>query len=49
MVELQQKNAELQMQVDTMLKRPYEAVFALAGSKSVDGTAQLVGMHLFDV
>jgi hypothetical protein len=45
-VELQSKNAELEQKLANLMERPYEAVFALAACKSVDGTTQLVGMLL---
>jgi hypothetical protein len=44
--ELRSKNAELEKKISDLMEKPYEAVFTLAASKSVDGTAQLVGMLL---
>lgn len=43
---LQQTNAELQETLNRLMSKPFEAVFTLAASKSIDGTAQLVGMPL---
>jgi hypothetical protein len=48
-VELQSKNAELEQKLADLMQHPYEAVFALAGGKSVDGTTQLVGMFLVNI
>jgi hypothetical protein len=44
--EQRSKNAELEKKISDLMEKPYEAVFTLAASKSVDGTAQLVGMLL---